>query len=169
MSSVGGAGTPSRASLTQLCMALGPVVSDCGQQLFGGRTWFPPDISFGKGAGRGGRPALWQQAGCIVAPWARLYDHTVPTYNSQESHFLPHPLQGPDEGGREGFWMDIRSWQLEMVFRCITECGTNPGKLPCNPINHQQMALLATRQDSGILDCSVVELEPGTEVETLRP
>lgn len=108
MFSVGGAGTPSRASLTQLCMALGPVVSDCGQQLFRGRTWFPPDISFGKGAGRGGRPALWRrQAGCIVAPWARLYDHTVPTYNSQESHFLPHPLQGPDEGGREGFWMDI--------------------------------------------------------------
>lgn len=23
------------------------------------------------------------------------------------SHFLPHPLQGPDEGEREGLWMDI--------------------------------------------------------------
>lgn len=52
-----------QASLIQLCVALGPVVSDCGQQLFGGRTWFPYDISVGKQIGRGERPALWLEAG----------------------------------------------------------------------------------------------------------
>lgn len=31
------------------------------------------------------------------------------------------------------------------------------------------MPLLDTRQDSGILDCSEAELEPGAEGETLRP
>lgn len=50
-----------------------------------------------------------------------------------------------------------------------SDCGINPvtwggdpGKVPCNPTNHQQMPLLATRQNSGILDCSVAELEFGT-------
>lgn len=71
--------------------------------------------------------------------------------------------------GERDFGWTFCSWQLEMVFRCITERGTNPGKLPCNPTNHQQMTLLATRQDSGILACSVAEFEPGTEVETFRP
>lgn len=42
-----------------------------------------------------------------MSPWARLCDHIMPTSNSQENHFLPHPLQGPDEGGREGHRMDI--------------------------------------------------------------
>lgn len=55
-----------QASLTQLCVALGPVVSDCGQQLFGGRTWFPYDISFGKQIGPG------REASPVAGGWMAL-------------------------------------------------------------------------------------------------
>lgn len=76
--------------------------------------------------------------------------------------------------GERDFEWTFRSWQLEMVFRCITglwnkpcDLGQTQANFPCNPKNHQQMPLLATRQESGILVCSVAELEPGAEVETL--
>lgn len=75
-----------------------------------------------------------QSCGCrldalylLPAP-ARLYDRTVPTYNSQESHFLPHPLQGPDESGREGLWMDISLLAVGNGFQMChgSDCGINP-------------------------------------------
>lgn len=86
--------------MTQPCIVLGPVV--------GLRLWAAAVLGAGHGFLMTSALAR-EQAGveAIVSPWARLYDHTVPTSNSQESHFLPHPLQNPDEGGREGLWMDV--------------------------------------------------------------
>lgn len=160
-----------QASLTQLCMALGPVV--------GLRPWAAAVLRVGHGflmTSALAREQAWGVGwGALSLPGQDSTTIPCPRPNSQESHFLPHPLQGPDEGGREGLWMDVSLTPdgngFQMLSRNVEQTlGPGAGPRQSSLQSHGSPADGALgHTDPGILGCSMAELEPGAEVATLGP